>query len=133
MTSIPPRLFHATWPTRLQPILTEGIRGMSMGDVYLAGKPEHAAGFLRMRGGEYLGIKTVTITVDHIDVEVNLPDLIQHDHIIVIEIDPTQLDPTLLEQSDDHAAFFAPADMVAWTFHGDIPAAAITGHTRHGR
>lgn len=133
MTSIPPRLFHATWPTRLQPILTEGIRGMSMGEVYLADTLGHAAGFLRMRGGEYLGTKTVTITIDHIDVEVNLPDLIQHQHIVVIEIDTSHLDPARLEPSTDHSTLLALPEHAAWVHNGDIPAAAIISHTQYNR
>lgn len=127
--AVPARLYHATWPSRIDAILHEGIHGNDTGEVYLAGKPEHAAGFLRLRTGEYLGYRTVTIDVDGQPTPVHLPNIIQHDTIHIVEIDTSQLDPNRIAPSTDHAAFYTPADLTAWVHTGNIAADAITGHT----
>lgn len=45
---------------------------------------------------------------------------------VVIEVDTSQLDHSLLALSDDHNPDFFPDDLVSWTYEGLIPPEALS-------
>jgi hypothetical protein len=107
-------IYHATWPTHLHRIMTEGIKMNRFGEVFLAG-PDimHAAQFLAIRPGEYRGG--------------NLQDfeLVVHDKLYVVGVRTADLDSSLIKESGDHAHWFFQPDTVSVTYGGDIPFTAI--------
>ena len=111
-------LYHATWPTPLGSIMEKGLQPGMDGCVYLAGPlPAHAATFIAIRGGEFDG----TIEIEVNGETATVPNLIQHDHIYVIEIPVDELDPTTLGESGEHSPAMFPADTESYTYGGVIP------------
>lgn len=127
---IPDVLYHATWPSRVASIDVEGLRSAWEG-VYLCSKPHHAAGFLRMRGGEMIGIKKIEFDGIFHDV----PDIVLHDNIVVFDVATGCLDDALFSKSEDHsmASGFYPDDLESWVYAGPIPPEAIIGLSSHNR
>lgn len=128
--SIPDVLYHATWPSRVESIQQEGLRSAWEG-VYFCAKPHHAAGFLRMRGGEMIGIKKIF----HAGQMHDVPDIVLHDNIVVFDVDTSGLDPALFSKSEDHVMGFGfyPADLESWVYAGHVPPEAIVGLSNHSR
>lgn len=120
------RLYHATFPSRADAIEKEGIRAAGDGFVYMANNPGYAAGFLRLRGGEYVGEKWLNLPMLGLNGPViGFPNIITHDTIAVFEIDEMMLNPNRLHVSTDHASSIAPPDLVSIAHDGDIPPEAI--------
>jgi len=111
-------LYHATWPTRFDPITENGLQPGMDGCVYLAGPtPAHAATFIALRGGEFTGYTEIEV-----DGQTHkLPQFAQHDEIFVIEVPFDALDPALLKESFDHSASFFPEGTESFQYGGEIP------------
>jgi hypothetical protein len=125
------RLYHATWPSRVETIERDGILPAPDNDVvYLANKPHYAAGFLRMRGHEYLGIIEVRVPVLGLVSApiLNMPDLAQHDDIVVYEV---EVDESLVEESTDHSPGIVPDDLESFVHHGPVAVTALAYHSTH--
>lgn len=123
----PHRLYHATWPSRVDAIAAEGIRPAFDG-VYLTSKAGHAAGFMRLRGAEHTG---QTREVEFKDRTITVPEIILHDEIVVYEIDPALLDLDRLTVSEDHVveSGIYPADLESWIYAGIVPVNALLTKT----
>lgn len=117
-------LFHATWPSRQAAIEREGIRPGGDGAIYLANKPHYAAGFMRLRGHEVVGWKEIDIPGLG---KRPVPDIVQHETIIIAKVDTSMLDQRLLSESDDHVmgSGMYPDDLLSWRYQGTIPPEAI--------
>ena len=124
----PATLFHATWPSRIEGIaIDQRVRPGVDGCVYLANKPEYAAGFLRLRGGEFVGV----IEVELDGRKVHVPDYVPHDHVFVVEISVARLESRRLGVSSDHSPLFFPDDLACYAYRGPIPRRAITRIVRY--
>jgi len=112
-----PEIYHATWPSKVSNILEEGLTPGVDGCVYLAGPlPAHAAQFVAIRGGEFDGMEEMEI-----DGKIEkFPKMIQHDTIIVFEVDTNDLDPELLHESTDHSHAFFQEATESWYYDGSI-------------
>jgi hypothetical protein len=112
-----PKIYHATWPSKADQILEEGLTPGFDGCVYLAGPlPAHAAQFVAIRGGEFDGMQEVEIDGK----TEKFPKMVQHDTIIVFEVDTNDLDLELLHQSNDHSHAFFQEDTESWYYDGSI-------------
>ena len=110
-------IFHATWPSRVNDILDEGLKPGMDGCVYLAGPlPAHAATFVALRGGEFDGYEEIEIAGK----TERFPKIIQHDKIVVFSVDTNDLDPELLHESFDHSPTFFPEGTESWFYNGLI-------------
>tara|TARA_Y100000758_G_scaffold284028_1_gene233225 strand:+ start:398 stop:793 length:396 start_codon:yes stop_codon:yes gene_type:complete len=110
-------IYHATWPSKVNDILEEGLKPGFDGCVYLAGPlPAHAATFVALRGGEFDGTEEIEINGKMETV----PKMIQHDKIFVFSVESDDLDPDLLHESFDHSATFFPEGTESWLYNGPI-------------
>ncbi len=110
-------IFHATWPSKVDQIIEEGLQPGIDGCVYLAGPlPAHAATFVAIRGGEFDGYEEVEI-----DGKIEkFPKMVNHDKIFVFSVDTDDLDPELLRESTDHSHAFFPEGTESWCYDGPI-------------
>ena len=107
------KLFHATWPSRLEDIMCDGLQH----GTYFAGHPGHAAAFMALKPGELVGFKDIVIDgVTH-----TIPDVIVHDECVVLAVDTAKLFGPALRRSYDHAADQFPDDLECWQYRLLVP------------
>lgn len=115
-------IYHATYPTNAESIKREGLRELT----FFANTPGYALAFLATRGGrEYVGVRTVKVG----DADLEVPQVIEHEEIVVFAVDPDKL-PVPPAISDDHTATFYPDDLVCYVSEASIaPEHVIEYHT----
>ena len=121
MDSVPSVLYHATWPSKVDSIIDDGLLPGFDGCIYLAGPlPDHAAQFIALRH-EIDGMKEMEIDgVVH-----QVPNVIEHDTLYVFAVYTDLLDPELLHESGDHAAEFWHEDTKSFQYDGEIDSTMV--------
>jgi hypothetical protein len=113
------KLYHATMPSRIASIMTQGLRP----PVHLTNESGYAAALWgKAHSLELIGIKEIFLSGPE---PITFPQFIEHDECWVLEIDTSLLYGPNLHTDYSHLPGFYPDSLVCFRYDGTIEPAAI--------